>query len=145
MANSANAQIGAGVALSYWNTVASPDAWATLGNVRNISGIGTQKAEVDSTTLDSAAVERIGGLADGKQVTFKVTTTSAAMTIVEAWSAGIVNIDFRIVWPTPATVTRYFTLVILGYDHGDIQPSGLCEITVTGRISGAIVTTATHP
>lgn len=144
-AGSSQAQIGAGVSLSYWNTAASPDAWALLGNVRSIQGVGTKKPEVDSTTLDSTAVERIGGLPDGQEVSITVTTTATAMTLFEGWIAGTSNIDLKLIFPTPATSTRYFTIAPLGFDHGTIQPSGLCEIVVTGRISGAISSTPSHP
>lgn len=145
MADSNNAQIGSQVTLQYWNTSASPDVWATLGKVRQIQGIGTEKPEVDSTTLDSTAVERIGGLPDGKQVTVTLTTTAAVMAILEGFTAGTDNIDFKIFFPSPINLTRYFTLTPLGYDHGTVQPSGLLEISLMGRISGSISGTPSHP
>jgi hypothetical protein len=143
-AGSSQAQIGAGVALSYWDTVNSPNAYASIGNVRSISNVGTKKTEVNSTTLDSTAEEFIGGLATGEEISITVTTTSAAMSLAELWTSGTSNKDLKLVWPSPASVTRYFSIAPLGFKHSDIQPSGLLEFTIMGRISGAITSVNPH-
>jgi hypothetical protein len=148
MATSTNAQIGAGVVLSYWDTVASsPAAFAVLGKIRSIAGIGVNKPEVDSTTLDSTAVERIGGLPDGKQVTIVLTTgaTNTTMDLIEGWVNGTTAIDFKLAIPSPATETRYFSLILLDWDLGTISPSNLVEVTLQGRITGSVSSTNSHP
>lgn len=146
MADSTNAQIGVTATLSYWNTAASPDAWAELGQIRQITGIGVTKAEVDSTTLDSDAVEYIGGLASGDQVSITLTSGSANgnLDLITGWVDGTTEIDFKIALAAPATETRYFSLTPLHYDFGTIAPSGLIEPVFSGRITGGISATPSH-
>jgi hypothetical protein len=145
MANSSNASIGSLVQLWYWNTVPSPDVWAQLGNIRGTGDYGTTKSQVDSTTLDSTAVERIGGLPDGEEFTVTFTTTSTIMTLLKLWIAGTANIDVKVIYPSPISTTDYFTITPLGMKQSGIQPSNLLEITLTARISGAISVTPSHP
>jgi len=146
MADVTNAQIGATVDLHYWNTAASPDAYAALGQIRSISGIGVDKPEVDSTTLDSTSMEYISGLANGKQASIVFTTGAANgnLDLIRGWVDGSDNIDYKIVLNAPATETLFFTLTPLGYDLGTIQPNNLIEVTLTGRITGDIVATDPH-
>lgn len=147
MADSTTAQIGATVDLDYWNTAVSPDAWASLGQIRSIAGVGSTKPEVDSTTLDSTAVERISGLPDGDSVTI-VFTTGATNTNVDriiGWQQGTAEIDFKLTLGSPATEVLYFSLIPLHFDFGTIQPSNLVEVTFTGRITGDISATPSHP
>lgn len=147
MADSTTAQIGATVDLAFWDTSLSPDAWTDLGQIRSINGVGVTKSEVDSTTLDSTAVERIGGLPDGDQVTI-VFTTGAANTHVDqiiAWVDGTSEVDYKITLGTPATEVLYWSLIPLHYDLGTIQPSNLVEISLQGRITGGISATPSHP
>src|SRR5262245_45033365 len=66
-ATSANAQIGSRTTLSYWNILATPDVWTAIPNITTMGPLGATKPEVDSTDLDSLAVERIGGLKDGDE------------------------------------------------------------------------------
>lgn len=147
MAGTTNAQIGAGVTLSYWDTAVSPDAFTALGQIRSISGVGVGKPEVDSTTLESAAVERISGLPDGKQVSIVFTSgaSNGNLDLIRGWVNGTTNIDLKLAIPAPATETLYFTLVPLDYDLGSIEPSGLIEMTLMGRITGTVSATSSHP
>lgn len=142
MSDSANAQIGAGVSLGYADDLESPIEYTPLANIRSIQGVGSMKPEVESTTLDSLAVERIKGLADGKEVTIVLTTTSAGKTLIEGWYASVDPIHLRLSWPAPSSITRYFDLTVLDIDDGTITPSGLCEQTVKGRITGPITSVA---
>lgn len=145
-ADSSNAQIGSQVALSYWNAAASPPAYQTIGKVRTLDGIGVAKPEVDSTTLDSTGVERIGGLPDGEQVTIVFTTTQATMEKLEQFLASTSSIDLKVVWPSPTNVTRYFALLPLKYNHNSMAASNLLEMTLQGRMTGAAPSsTNPHP
>jgi hypothetical protein len=146
MADSTNAQIGATVDLYYWDTSVSPDAYTALGQIRSISGIGVDKPEVDSTTLDSTAVERIGGLPDGKQASIVFTSgvSNGNLDKIRGWVAGTSEVDLKLVIGAPATETLYFSIIPLGYDLGTIQPNNLIEVTLTGRITGDIVATDPH-
>lgn len=136
MADSSNAQIGSQVALSYWNTLASPPAYAAIGQVRSVGGIGVNKPEVESTDLDSEGVERIGGLPDGKEVSIVVTTNATNLPLVEGWVDGDEAIDLKVQIPSPTNKTRYFSILPLDYEHSAITPSGLMELTLKGRITG---------
>lgn len=144
MADSTNSQIGAGVTIAYWG--GSPVAWTDLGPIRNASGIGVTRTEKESTTLDSVAIERIGGLPDGKQVTITFTTASSNHDIVEAMVNDGDPVDLRVTWPAPLSKTRYFTIVPLDFDEGDISPDDLLEMALMGRITGGAPTAvASHP
>lgn len=147
MADSTTAQIGATVDLAYWNTALSPDAWSDLGQIRSINGVGVTKPEIDSTTLDSTAVQYIGGLQDGDNCTVVFTTGAANTNIdrIKGWVDGTTGIDFRITINAPATETLYFSITPLHYDFGNIQPNNLLEMSFSGRISGGISATPSHP
>lgn len=144
MATSANAQIGSGVTLTFYDTALSPAVYTTLGKVRNIGGYGQELPEVDSTTLDSQAVERIAGLRDGREVSIVLTFTAATQAKIESLCGSETPKDFKLVFPSPGALTRYFTLTPRGYEIPTIVASGLLETTFTGRISGAISATDPH-
>lgn len=147
MANYLTAQIGATVDLAYWNTAVSPDAWADLGQIRSIAGVGVTSQEVDSTTLDSTAVERIAGLDDGDSVTIVFTTgaTNTNLDRVVGWKTTGTAIDFKLTLGSPATEVLYFSITPLHYDLGSMQPNNLIEITFSGRITGTVSATPSHP
>src|SRR2546428_11961978 len=113
MADQTNAQIGSGVQLAHFDGA----AYTPLGNVRSINGIGVVRAEVDSTTLEDAAVKRIPGIRDGKQVTMMFTTGAANGTVdlVRGFVDSPTDIDFRLTLPAPAGEVLYFTLVPLDW------------------------------
>lgn len=140
MADATLAQTGSAATLHY--AVGSPIVWTNLGPIRSISGIGASRSEVDSTTLDSTAVERIGGLPDGKQVSIVFTTATSNHDLIEGFVTAGTTIQLRIVFPAPLTETRYFYVVPLDYDRGTIAPGQLQETTFMGRITGSISTTA---
>lgn len=48
----------------------TPNTWATIGNVKSFSGIDGKAAEIDVSTLSSAAVEIIMGLPDNGSFSF---------------------------------------------------------------------------
>lgn len=136
-ADSTNAQIGSLSSLFYWNATASPAAYQTLGKVRSIQGVGVNKTEVDSTTLDSTGVDRIGGLPDGKQITIVLTLTAASLLLVEGFLNSTASIDLKLTTPAPSSTSRYFSMLPLDYDRGTMTASGLLEITLQGRMTGA--------
>ncbi len=146
MADSTTAQIGATVDLAFWDTAVSPDAWADLGQVRSINGVGVTKQEVDSTTLDSTAVERIGGLPDGDEVTITFTTgaTNTHIDRTLGWANGTTSIDFKLTINAPATETLYFSVFPLHMGIPTIQPNDLLEIEFSGRITGGLSATPSH-
>jgi hypothetical protein len=142
MADQTKAQIGSGVELAYW----SGTAWTTLGNIRSINGIGVARTEVDSTTLEDAAVNRIPGIRDGKQVTITFTTgaPNGTITLVSGWVDTSTDIDYRLTLPAPASEVRYFTLVPMDYTFSAIDANKLIEMSFVGRITGPVTSVATH-
>src|SRR5262245_39910725 len=123
MATSAQAQIGSKVQFKIYNTAASPSAYDAIGYVRSINGFGVEKPKVNSTTLDSDAEEYIPGVADGKEMTIVFVSNSDTLTEIEALIAGTGNKQCVIIWPTPMSVSRFFSLTPQGYEHGTITPS----------------------
>lgn len=146
MANTTNAQIGITVDLAYWNTAVSPDAWADLGQIRSVSGIGITRPRVNTTTLDSTAEDYIPGLQDGKEFSI-VFTTGATNTNIDrllTWGASADNIDFKLTINAPATETLYFSGASIAWEIPTISPGALVEITATGQITGSISATPSH-
>lgn len=148
MADANNAQIGSQVTFSIWDTVvSSPPAWVSLGKVRSIGGYGEDLPEVDSTTLDSLAVERISGLPDGTEMSVMCTFRPVTLALMEAIDAAKANVDARLVWPaagvTPGT-TRYFAVTPRGFTIPTITPSGLIELDAKFRRSSPASTTPSH-
>jgi len=143
MAQSPNAKIGAGVTVEFWNALASPPAYETFGYVRNFSGFGRSRPEVDSTTLDSLAEEAVAGLPKGKTVTVKVTTNAAAIDLADQLAATD-SVDVKATWPAPLSKTRYFPAIPIDDDQGSISASALMETDFQLRISGPITTVDPH-
>lgn len=145
MATSSTAQTGSLTQLWYWNTAASPDAWARLTVIKSVGDIGQDRTEVEVSDLDSTAVERIGGLADGREITIEVYANSTTLPLMKTLFDGNVNIDLKIIIPTPAGITYYFTLTPLGVNlPGTVEPNAPLMASLRGRISGSISTTPSH-
>lgn len=145
MADKNHAQIGAQTQVNFWDIDVSPAAYAPLGKVRSVSGLGTTRAEVESTTLDSTAVERISGLPDGQQVTFTVTAASDNFDkIKDLFDDASETVDLAVIFPVPLAKSVYITIAPLKFEFTNIQPNTLVEITFMGRITGPVTTTDPH-
>jgi hypothetical protein len=146
MADTTEATIGAGTELAFWDTEASPDAYTVVDSVRSITGPSQSKSEVDSTTLDSTAIERISGLSDGEQITIVLADNAASKALCARWFAAA-SIDFRETYPedifSPVQID-YYTVVPLKNDGGTTTPNNLKERTFTGRITGSVTGTDPH-
>jgi hypothetical protein len=143
-ATSANAQIGSRTTLSYWSLLATPDAWVAIPNIQSMGPLGATKPEVDSTDLDSLAVERIGGLKDGDEFPITAIANQVTQPLFEKFQNDALNIDFRMTFPAPLSRSLYFTWTPLHLDYGTIEPSGLVTVNNNGRLSGDITTVPTH-
>ena len=144
MADNTNAQIGSKIDFAFWDTSLSPPAYASLGKIRSINGYGEDLPEVESTTLDSDAVERISGLPDGMEMNLVLTMTAASLAKIEAIDAAKVNIDSKITFPAPASTARYFALTPRGFELNSITPQGLVELTAKFRRTGVAATVDPH-
>lgn len=146
MADSTTAQIGSQSTWKYWDTAASPPAWAEMGLVRTMDPYGADLPEVNSTTLDSVEEQFIPGLPMGKELSVTMTVTANSLSRVEAVNAPpTVNIDVWVHYPAPTNQSRYFAVTPRGFDGPVHTPSGLMEITFKGRRSGSASSTPTHP
>lgn len=146
MADKSNAQIGKGVTIRIWDSfVSSPPAYVTIGKIRQATDIlGSEKPEVNSTTLDSTTEEFISGMPIGKQFSVVVTVTAASLALFEAIDAQDDNVEFEVMIPAPTTQTRYFSGTFLGYASGTTAPSTLKEFTVNFRRTGATTSVDPH-
>lgn len=145
MATSSTSQIGSLTTLHFWSTAASPDAWVKFGQVKGFGTLGQDRSEVDVTDLDSTAVERIGGLADGREITIEIYANTTTLPQIEALFALNANVDMKATFPAPLTSVRYFTLTPLGIDQpGQVDPNTPLMATLRGRISGSISSTPSH-
>lgn len=144
MADSTNAQIGSQTKVYFWDTSLSPDGYTQIPNVRQFGPTGATKPEVDSTDLDSTGVERIGGLQDGDE--FPITCVANAITsaMLKGFFDDGLNLDLKVIYPAPLSLTEYFSFTPLHFEKGTITPSGLVECTLQGRISGDISDTDPH-
>lgn len=145
-ATQANAQIGAGTQVFFWDDlISSPPAYVELGKYRQLTNIlGAEIPEVDSTTLDSTEQEFIPGLPIGMEFSVVTTFTAAALANFEAIKAANENIDMKVVVPSPTNQTRYFTATPRGFNSGTTAPSTLKEITGNFRRTGATSTVDPH-
>lgn len=138
-----NAQTGAGVTISYWDTTASPPAWALFGNVRSIKGVGTEKPKVQSTTLDSVKHQYIAGLGEPKELT--VTSTGQELSTIMGLDDAGAALECKLDFPVPMDIVLYFETEPLGWEIGDIEPDSLIELDFKMQTTGAITTTPSHP
>ena len=98
MADTTEATIGAGTELAFYDTEASPVDYTVVDSVRSITGPSQSKSEVDSTTLDSTAIERVSGLPDGEQITIVLADNAENKALIARWF-GMASIDFRETYP----------------------------------------------
>ena len=142
MADSTNAQRGSNTDVYLW--VGSPPAWTLLPNVRHFGELGADSPEVDSTDLRSTARQRIPGLPDGKEMSFVGVGNVTMDPLMRGVYDTGVNVDVKVDFPTPFALNFYFPFTPLGWSLGDINPDGLVEETLRGRIAGAITNVVSH-
>lgn len=145
-ATSANSQHGSLATLHFWDVSLSPDAWTKFGQVRRFGVLGVDRPEVDVTDLDSTGVERIGGLADGREITIEIYANTTTMPQIESLFSANATIDLKATFPAPLSLTRYFSIAPLGIDQpGQVEPNTPLMVSLRGRISGSISSTPSHP
>jgi hypothetical protein len=123
---------------------ASPETYTRYCEVDTISGIGVKNALVDVTTFCSGgSMEYIGGLADGKEVTFDANYVMSE-TLQEGLIADVEdkvtrNFELQIDGSSPYKTFK-FAMAMIDYE---IDPSVTKQnkIKFVGKISGAITRT----
>lgn len=144
MAKQDKAQGGKGVTAFWWNASASPPAYQTLGKIRKISPIGVDDAEIESSTLDSEIEDSVPGLGRGKEVMVTDVYNAESVARFEAIKAAGVDFTVKLVWPSPASLTRYVDVSPRGIDYPEVGPNTLQEISLKTKMVG-IAPTATDP
>ena len=145
MANSTNSQIGAETTLHYWNNSLSPTGWVKLGQIQRFGPLGKDSPEVDVTDLDSDQMEFIAGLKTGREITITQYCNATTLALLEGLYDAAANVDFKVTFPTPTTLKRYFTLTPLGVTQGgEVTPTGVVLVELRGRISAGPNATNLH-
>jgi len=120
---------------------ASPEVFALLEEVREVSGFGKTNPLLDATSFDSAAREYIAGLADGSEFTatcIRVHTASNKQDVVIAAVDAGSTINAQIAWTDGTTEKTYdFAVVALGYEYGPSYED-VSTVVFTLKITGDI-------
>jgi hypothetical protein len=102
--------------------------------------------QLESTNLDSDAKEYVPGDTDFGlfEVKINLRPGSDTDTKIEAWVAAQTERAFLANLAVRGVLTRSYAgnAIAVGYDHGDIQRSGVMEATVKLRATGAVTSAA---
>ena len=134
-----------GAVFARLNTSVSPNAYDTIEENANISGLGVTNPLIDVTSHDSSAREYIAGLADGSEITIESNYIQTAsnkqldlMTDVDNGTTSGFRLTMTNASVSPNTVKTFtFNAVCLTYE---ITPSfdDKHMISFNLKISGAI-------
>ncbi len=138
----------ASAALSAFGTLlkigngASPEVFATVAELRTISGPKLTADTIDVTTHNTPTPFRryIAGLLDGGEVTFDINFIPTETT--HSYSTGLlgdmvnrVRRNFKIVWPDLAQTTWLLPTVITGFETSS-DPADVLQASVTLKVAG---------
>ncbi len=121
---------------------ASPEVFAIVEEVREISGFGKTNPLLDATSFDSTAREYIAGLADGSEFTLgcvRVHTASSKQDALIAHVDAGTSVNCQIAWTDGTTAKTYdFLTVAVSYEYGPSYED-VSTINFSLKISGNIV------
>lgn len=121
-------------------TVATTTGTLTIGQIRSISGPGSDADMVDTTTLDSSTSYRTftQGLADPGEVSLEVVydgvTAAVGHSRLETYQENRTSKVYTITYPTTAN-TQSFTAYVKGLSQ-EIPLDDLVMQTITMKITG---------
>lgn len=119
----------------------SPETYVLVPEVTGTITIGEESPEVDVTSFDSTAVERIADMADGTMIDFEMNYIGHAQqnNLIADVKAGI-NRNYRVYNPT---FTKYYTFVLapLKWSKGYVPKGKAVTLKFSGRISGSVTIT----
>lgn len=132
-----------GVVLKVLDTRVSPNTYTEIEELKSLSGLGEQVAEIDVTDFSSTAREYIAGLADGNEMTsghklIHVSPSIQAYMVAQKGSVQSFQIEHTKKDVSPNQVRTYtFDAVNKGWE---IEPDFDSEnmINFTFRITGGI-------
>lgn len=138
-----------GVAFKIGDGATPTEVFTTIPEVTSFTAPGVTAAEIDATSLDSTAMERIAGLQDGDSASFDmnyVYDSAAQQQLTTDCAAGTVR-NFRIELNDAATPTRIAFAAIITAVPG--PSGGVNEVQkvsgVTLRVTGPITITPGTP
>jgi len=122
---------------------ASPEVYATLGEVLSASGVGVTNSTIDVTNTDSGNVkEYIAGMADGSEISVECNAlhgnTKQTLAIAKVDAGGQINIQLVMSNTasspvTTITITALVTMLSWSFTPGFDDKNG---ISFTMKISG---------
>ncbi len=134
------AQLGYGTTLSIGDGL-SPETFTAIAEVKDVSGFGVSLEQVDVTHLTSPQrkKEYIAGLGDGDTMTAKCNLTPANAVVLKTWIDNGLVTNFRMNFP--GTLSDYqFGGSPAGWHILGVQPSGVLEVEIGFKMTGAITT-----
>jgi hypothetical protein len=116
-------------------------SYVTLANVKSFDGPSTQNAEIDVTTLSSAAKEFVGGLVDfgdlSMDVNFDQSAASHQQVFADMEASPPTVTNWRITFANPTT-NYTWNAFVKGFSLGG-QVDGVYSGKITLRLSSARV------
>lgn len=119
---------------------ASPESFATIKEVKSISGFGFVASEVNATHMESpnGYEEFVAGMKTGNTVTYLVNmTTENATQLKGVWDAGLRR-NFELNLPSADLPDYDFSAVPTAWSLPTLTPQGLVETELQFRLTGAI-------
>ncbi len=145
MPNVASGYIGSKVKISFWDVSLSPDGYTRYTQVSNFGDIGEDTPEIDKTTLDSDAVERMPGLSDPSKLDMMLNMDLAGYTLILAQKNARAALDLKVDFTDAGfALIVYFKWIPLGVSIVKIDAKKLLELKYSGRMTGAISVTDPH-
>jgi hypothetical protein len=122
---------------------ASPPVYATVAEVKEITGFGFTASLQEATHMESpnGYKEFVGGMKEGDTMTVRMNfTPDNAVTVKAAADAGLRK-SFKIIPPTltPPLPTYTFSGVPVEWHEQGMTPDGVLEALLGIKLSGAIV------
>jgi hypothetical protein len=132
---------GASVVLganSYFSiaTTASPASYVTIAEVLSIGAVGSTATEVDTTKMNSVAMEYTAGIISGNSIEIVMNFITANEQHQLIRDGVGVKHNVKVVWPDASMATFQFTQI--GFNRDESVPQSQLKASVTGRINGDI-------
>lgn len=134
--------IGAGSQLQLGDGAAGTEAFTRIAKIIRIDPITETSPTVDSTTLDSAAREYVGGLADGDE--FNVEAQLLMDEATHGETSGVAKAfadktprNFRLI-PNGQSKQLQFAAIVTQRGYGPFEVDSLMRFTFRMKISGAV-------
>jgi hypothetical protein len=116
---------------------ATPEVFASIGNVTNVEGPGIEVDIKEKSTLDDEFVRKVAGRIDGGDVSFELELDPTAATHkgLIAKAKGRQKHSFKVVFPAPWNASWSFSGIIRSFKPsvGEDGPTASLAIAVSGE------------